>query len=308
MNVATRESYGAALVELGAANPDVVALDADLAGATKSGGFKKAYPERFFDMGIAEADLMGTAAGFATCGKIPFASTFSVFATGRAFDQVRNSICYPNLNVKVVGTHAGPSCGEDGGSHQAMEDIALMRALPNMVVVVPSDDVEARQVVFAAAEHVGPMYLRFGRLAAPVFHDEDYKFELGRGEVIREGSDVTVIACGMMVARAIEAGEHLAEQGISAEVINMATIKPLDEELVVASAKKTGRVITIEEASIIGGLGGAVAECLSEQCPVPLRRIGVRDVFGKSGGGAELLDAFGLTADAVIDAAKELCE
>lgn len=305
MNKPTREAYGKAIVELGERNHNVVALDADLAGATKSAGFKKAHPDRFFDMGIAEADMVATAAGLATCGKIPFASTFAVFATGRAFDQVRNSVCYPNLNVKIVGTHAGPSCGEDGGTHQAVEDIALMRSLPNMTVVVPADDVEAEQVVYAAAEHKGPMYLRMARLASPTVHtSDDYEFKLGRGELLRDGSDVTIIACGMMVPRALDAAEALAKEGIEAQVVNMATIKPLDTELVVECAKKTGKVVTVEEASVIGGLGGAVAEALSENYPVPVKRIGMPDCFGKSGNGAELLDEFGLSAEHIIEVVK----
>lgn len=305
MNKPTREAFGEALVELGAKKENVVALDADLAGATKSAGFKKAYPDRFFDMGIAEADMIATASGLATCGKIPFASTFAVFATGRAFDQVRNSVCYPNLNVKIVGTHAGPSCGEDGGTHQAIEDIALMRVLPNMAVVVPADDIEARAVVLAAAEHHGPMYLRMARLASPTIHaEEGYAFELGRGEVLREGTDVTIIACGMMVARALEAAGALARKGVSAQVVNMATIKPLDCELVITCARKTGRVVTVEEASVIGGLGGAVAELLSEKYPVPIKRIGMPDCFGKSGDGAELLEEFGLSAEHIVEVAQ----
>ncbi len=307
MNSATREAYAQAIAELSAENPNVVALDADLAAATKSAAFKKACPERFFDMGIAEADMVGTAAGLATCGKIPFASSFSVFITGRAFDQVRQSVCYANLNVKLVGSHAGPSCGEDGGTHQAVEDIAIMRSLPNMTVVVPADDVEAHAAVKAAADIEGPMYLRVARLASPTIHDADsYEFHFGKGEVLREGTDVTIIACGMMVPRALDAAERLAGEGVSAEVINMHTIKPLDEELVVASAKKTGKVITVEEASVIGGLGSAVSEVLSEQCPTKMVRIGMPDIFGESGPGAEMLDHFGLTADHIIEAYRSL--
>lgn len=307
MNSPTREAFGQAIVELGAQNPNVVALDADLAGATKSAGFKKAYPDRFFDMGIAEADMVATAAGLATCGKIPFASTFAVFATGRAFDQVRNSVCYPKLNVKIVGTHAGPSCGEDGGSHQAVEDIALMRSVPNMTVVVPADDVEARAVVFAAAEYDGPMYLRMARLASPTIHSEgDYSFTLGKGEILREGGDLSIIACGMMVPRALDAAEELAKEGIEARVVNMATIKPVDRELIVDCAQKTGKIITVEEANIIGGLGSAVAEVVTEECPVPVKRIGMNDCFGKSGNGAELLDEFGLSVAHIVEVAKSL--
>lgn len=307
MNEATRVAYGNALAELADKNPDVVVLDADLAGATKTAAFKAVCPERFFDMGIAEADMVGTAAGLASCGKIPFATTFAVFATGRAFDQVRNTVCYSNLNVKIVGTHAGPSCGEDGGTHQAMEDIALMRALPNMTVVVPADDVEARAATLAAADHVGPMYLRMARLASPTVHSaEDYHFELGKGEVLREGTDLSIIACGMMVPRALEAAEKLSDEGIQARVVNMHTIKPLDEELVLDCAKTTGAIVTVEEASVIGGLGSAVAEVVSERCPVPVRRIGVMDRFGKSGNGSELLDEFGLSADHIIQVARSL--
>lgn len=307
MNSATREAYGAALIELGRTNPRVVALDADLAGSTKSAGFGKENPERFFDMGISEADMIGTAAGLATCGKIPFASSFSVFVTGRAFEQIRNSVCNPGLNVKVVGSHAGPSCGEDGSSHQAVEDIAIMRALPHMTVVAPADDVEAYAATLALAEHEGPAYLRVARLASPTIHGEDYRFELGKGEVLREGDDVTVVACGMMVPRALEAAEQLAEEGISAQVVNMATIKPLDVELLEACARKTGKVISIEEGSIVGGLGSAVAEALAERYPVPVRRIGMPDVFGTSGTGNELLDYFGLNAAHIVAVAHELC-
>ncbi|MDO4798269.1 MAG: transketolase family protein [Coriobacteriales bacterium] len=308
MNSATREAYGAALAELGNQNPDVVALDADLAGSTKSAIFGKAHPDRFFDMGIAEADMIGTAAGLATCGKIPFASSFAVFCTGRAFEQIRNSVCNPELNVTVVGSHAGPSCGEDGSSHQAMEDIAIMRSLPNMCVVVPADDVEAYAATLALGEYVGPAYLRVARLASPTIHDEDYEFDLMHGDLLREGDDVTVVACGMMVPRALEAADQLAEQGISAQVVNMHTIKPIDVELLEACARKTGKVITIEEGSVVGGLGTAVAEALSERYPVPVRRIGVMDVFGTSGSGAELLDYYGLNAAHIVDVAHELCD
>ncbi len=304
MNSATREAFGEALAELGDINPDIVSLDADLSCTTKSATFAKKFPDRFFNMGIAEADLMATAAGLATCNKIPFASTFSVFATCRALDQIRNSICYPHLNVKVVGTHAGPSCGEDGGSHQAVEDIAIMRTLPNMVVVVPADDVEAKKVVYSAAQYIGPMYLRFARLASPTVHDESYEFDLFHGEVMREGSDVAIIACGMMVPRALEAAERLAAEGINARVVNMHTIKPIDEELVLDCARTCGKIVTIEEATIVGGLGSAVCEVVSEQCPVPVKRIGMPDIFGKSGAGAELLDEFGLNADHIIEAVK----
>lgn len=302
-SIATREAYGKTLVEL-VENKDIVVLDADLAGATKTAMFKKACPERFFDMGIAEGDMMGTAAGLAVSGKIPFASTFAIFAAGRGFEQIRNSICYPNINVKIAATHAGVTVGEDGGSHQAIEDISLMRSLPNMVVLNPADAVEARQMVLAAAEYVGPMYLRFGRAANPVIHDESYKFELGKGEVVKEGKDVSIIATGIMVAKALEAAETLKADGIDAEVINISTIKPLDNELVLASAKKTGKVVTAEEHSIIGGLGSAVCELLAEEHPVKVTRIGVKDVFGQSGSPAALLEHYGLTAADIVKACK----
>lgn len=302
-SIATREAYGKTLVEL-VENKDIVILDADLAGATKTAMFKKACPERFFDMGIAEGDMMGTAAGLAVSGKIPFASTFAIFAAGRGFEQIRNSICYPNINVKIAATHAGVTVGEDGGSHQAIEDISLMRSLPNMVVLNPADAVEARQMVLAAAEYVGPMYLRFGRAATPVIHDESYKFELGKGEVVKEGKDVSIIATGIMVAKALEAAETLKAEGIDAEVINISTIKPLDNELVLASAKKTGKVVTAEEHSIIGGLGSAVCELLAEEHPVKVTRIGVKDVFGQSGSPAALLEHYGLTAADIVKACK----
>lgn len=307
MNTATRVAFGDALVELGAQTPDVVVLDADLAGATKTAGFKKAYPERFFDMGIAEGDMVATAAGLATCGKVPFAATFSVFATGRAFDQVRNSVCYPNLNVKIVGTHAGPSCGEDGGTHQAVEDIAIMRALPNMSVVVPADDVEARAAVLAAAEYEGPMYLRMARPASPTVHNaEDYTFEFGRAEVLREGTDLAIIACGMMVPEALAAAEALAAEGIEARVVNMHTIKPLDVDEVLTCAREAGKIITVEEGTVMGGLGSAVAEVLVEHCPVPMKRIGMPDCFGKSGNGNALLKEFGLSADHIVEVARSI--
>lgn len=302
-SIATREAYGKTLVEL-VENKDIVVLDADLAGATKTAMFKKACPERFFDMGIAEGDMMGTAAGLAVSGKIPFASTFAIFAAGRGFEQIRNSICYPNINVKIAATHAGVTVGEDGGSHQAIEDISLMRSLPNMVVLNPADAVEARQMVLAAAEYVGPMYLRFGRAATPVIHDESYKFELGKGEVVKEGKDVSIIATGIMVAKALEAAETLKADGIDAEVINISTIKPLDNELVLVSAKKTGKVVTAEEHSIIGGLGSAVCELLAEEHPVKVTRIGVKDVFGQSGSPAALLEHYGLTAADIVKACK----
>lgn len=304
--IATRESYGNALRELADNGADnLVVLDADLAGATKTGIFKKAYPDRHFNCGIAEADMMCVAAGLSTMGLVPFASSFAMFAAGRAFEQVRNSIGYPHLNVKIGATHAGISVGEDGASHQCCEDFALMRSIPGMVVICPSDDVEAKQVVTAAYHHEGPVYMRFARLASAVFHDENYKFQIGKAEVVTEGSDVTIVACGLMVSEAMAAAEALKEKGISAEVINMATIKPLDEECLIASAKKTGKVITVEEHSIIGGLGEAVCALLSEKCPTPVKRIGVNDEFGHSGPGAELLKQFGLSAEHIAEVAED---
>ncbi len=302
--IATRESYGKALAELGAEYPNLVVLDADLAGATKTGVFKKAFPDRFYDCGIAEGNMMTIAAGLSTTGLIPFASTFAMFAAGRAFEQVRNSIGYPHLNVKIGATHAGISVGEDGASHQCLEDLALMRTIPGMVVMCPADDIEARAAVKAALDYEGPVYLRFGRAAVPVINDEDYKFEIGKGKLFREGSDVTVLANGICVSAAIEAAEMLKADGIDAEVINICTIKPLDEDLILASAKKTGKVVTAEEHSIIGGLGGAVAELLSEKLPTPLCRIGVRDRFGESGPAAELIHKYELDAEGIAKQIK----
>ena len=300
--IATRESYGNALVELGKKHDDVVVLDADLAGATRTGMFRKAYPERFIDSGIAEANMMGMAAGIAATGKVPFASTFAMFAAGRAFEQVRNSIGYPHLNVKIGATHAGISVGEDGATHQCNEDIALMRTIPGMTIIVPSDDIEARAAVEAAYEYQGPVYMRFGRLAVPVINDRlDYKFEIGKGSLLCEGTDVTIVATGLCVNSALEAAEKLASEGISAEVINIHTIKPLDEEIILKSAAKTGKVVTAEEASIIGGLGGAVAELLSEKLPTKMMRIGVRDVFGESGPATELLHKYKLDGDGAYE-------
>jgi transketolase len=302
--IATRESYGHALVDLAKDHDDFVVLDADLAAATKTGIFKAAYPDRFFDCGIAESDMMGIAAGIATTGRVAFASTFAMFAAGRAFEQVRNSIGYPHLNVKIGATHAGISVGEDGATHQCCEDIALMRTIPGMTVVVPSDDVEARAVVKAAYEHEGPVYMRFARLATPVFNDTpDYHFELGKAVTLRKGSDVTIVACGLMVGAALEAAESLAKQGVDAEVINAHTVKPLDADTICASAEKTGRVVTAEEHSILGGLGGAVCEVLSERHPVPVRRVGVQDTFGESGPAVELLHKYGLDAAGIEKAA-----
>ncbi len=306
--VATRDSYGAALVELGATCEDLVVLDADLAGATKTGTFQKAYPERHYDFGIAEANMICAAAGMSTAGLVPFASSFAMFAAGRAFEQVRNSIGYPHLNVKIGATHGGISVGEDGASHQCCEDFALMRSIPGMTVICPADDIEAKAAVKAAYEMEGPVYLRFGRLAVPVFHAEDFKFQIGKGEVLKEGSDVAIIANGLLTYEAIKAGEELAEAGINAMVINMATIKPLDEELVIAAAKKCGKVITCEEHSVIGGLGEAVCGVLSEKCPTPVKRIGVNDEFGHSGPAVKLLEQFGLTASHIVEVAKEFCD
>ncbi|MCD8383196.1 MAG: transketolase family protein [Clostridiales bacterium] len=303
--IATRESYGNALKELGAAHEDLVVLDADLAGATKTGVFRKAFPERHIDCGIAEANMICVAAGLATTGLVPFASSFAMFAAGRAFEQVRNSIGYPHLNVKIGATHGGISVGEDGASHQCCEDFALMRAIPGMVVMNPADDVEARACVRAAYEYRGPVYMRFGRAACPVFHGEDFRFEIGRGEQLTEGDDVAIIATGILVAEALEAARDLAEIGISARVINICTIKPLDEEIVLKAARECGKVITCEEHSIIGGLGEAVCSLLSERCPTPVRRIGVNDVFGHSGPAAALLKQFGLSAEHIVEVAKE---
>ena len=303
--IATRASYGEALVELGAEHDDFVVLDADLAAATQTGKFKAAYPDRFYDAGIAEENLMGMAAGIATTGHVAFASTFAMFAAGRAFEQVRNSIGYPHLNVKIGATHAGISVGEDGATHQCNEDIALMRTIPGMTVIVPSDDVEAKAAVRAAYELDGPVYMRFGRLAVPVVNDRpDYEFEVGRGIVMREGTDVTIVACGLMVQAALEAAETLSAEGIDAEVLNIHTIKPLDTELIVASAGKTGRVVTCEEHSVIGGLGEAVCSALAESCPVPVKRVGVNDVFGESGPAVDLLHEYGLDAEGVAAAVR----
>ena len=305
--VATRDSYGNALKALGAEYDNLVVLDADLAGATKTGTFKKAFPERHFDCGIAEANMICMAAGMSTAGLVPFASSFAMFAAGRAFEQVRNSIGYPHLNVKIGATHGGISVGEDGASHQCCEDFALMRSIPGMVVMSPADDVEAQAMVRAAYLHQGPVYMRFGRAAVPVIHEEGMKFEIGKGEVLRDGTDVAIIANGLMVNEALVAAEELAADGINAMVINMATIKPLDEELVLAAAKKCGKVITCEEHSVIGGLGEAVCAVLSEKLPTPVKRIGVNDEFGHSGPAAALLKQFGLCAENVVKVAKEFC-
>ena len=303
--IATRESYGNALAELGKLHDDLVVLDADLAGATKTSIFKKAFPDKFIDCGIAEGNMMTVAAGIATTGKVPFASTFAMFAAGRGYEQIRNSIGYPKNNVKIGATHGGISVGEDGASHQCNEDLALMRTIPGMTVICPSDDVEARAAVFAAYEHKGPVYMRFGRLAVPVINDNpDYKFEIGKGIVLKEGKDVTIIANGLEVAEALEAAEMLKADGIDAKVINIHTIKPLDEELVLAAAKETGKIVTVEEHSIIGGLGGAVSELLSEKLPTPVLRLGIKDVFGESGPAKELIAKYELDAKGIYNAVK----
>lgn len=304
--IATRDGYGNALVELGKEHEDLIVLDADLAGATKTGMFKKAFPERFFDCGIAEANMAGVAAGLSTCGKVVFMSSFAMFAAGRSFEQVRNSIGYPHLNVKIGATHAGISVGEDGATHQCNEDIALMRTIPGMVIINPCDDVEARAAVKAAYEYVGPMYLRFGRLAIPVINDEEnYKFEIGKGIVLREGKDVTIFATGLCVNESLQAAEMLAADGVDAEVINIHTIKPLDDELVLASAAKTGRVVTVEEHSVIGGLGSAICDLLSEKAPTKVTKIGINDVFGESGPAVELIKKYGLDAENIYKKVKD---
>ena len=305
--IATRDSYGNALVELGKQHDNLVVLDADLAGATKTSIFQKAFPDRHFDCGIAEANMVCMAAGLATTGLVPFASSFAMFAAGRAYEQIRNSIGYPHLNVKIGATHGGISVGEDGASHQCCEDFAVMRTIPGMVVMSPADDVEARAMVKAAYEYVGPVYIRFGRAAVPVVHEEGMHFEIGKGEVMREGTDVAIIANGLMVYEALVAAEELVAAGINAMVINMATIKPLDEELVLSAARKCGRIITCEEHSVIGGLGEAVCSVLSEKLPTPVRRIGVNDVFGESGPAAALLKKYGLSAENIVAVAKEFC-
>lgn len=305
--IATRDSYGNALKELGAIHDDLVVFDADLAGATKTGTFKKAFPERHFDCGIAEGNMMAAAAGASAMGLVPFVSSFAMFAAGRAFEQVRNSVGYPHLNVKIGATHGGLSVGEDGASHQCCEDFALMRSIPGMVVMSPADDVEARAMVQAAYEHKGPVYMRFGRSAVPVIHDEaTFKFEIGKGEILREGADAAILANGLMVAQALDAADLLAAEGISVRVVDMATVKPLDEELVLDCARTCGRIVTCEEHSVIGGLGEAVCALLSEKLPTPVRRVGVQDVFGCSGTAAQVLERYGLTAQNIVKAVKDL--
>ncbi len=305
IKTATRDAYGKALVELGQKNDKVIVFDADLAAATKTGMFKKEFPERFIDCGIAEGNMMGVAAGMATAGYTVFASSFAMFAAGRAFEQVRNTIGYPHINVKIGATHAGISVGEDGASHQCCEDIALMRTIPGMTIINPADDVEARLAVMAAAEIDGPVYMRFGRLAVPRIFDENYKFEIGKGVYLKEGKDVTIIATGLMVERALQAAEKLSEEGIDAAVINMATIKPIDKDIIIDAAKKTGAIVTAEEHSVIGGLGEAVAGVVAETKPVPVLRVGVEDTFGKSGPALELLEIYGLNAENICNKAKQ---
>ena len=307
-SVATRAGYGKALVELGKIRDDFVVMDADLAAATQTGMFKKEFPDRFYDCGIAEQNMMGIAAGIATTGKKVVVSSFAMFAAGRAFEQVRNSIGYPHLNVIIGATHAGISVGEDGATHQCLEDIALMRTIPGMTIINPADEVEARKAVYAAMELDGPVYMRFGRLAVPVVFDEDYKFEVGKANTLRDGSDVTIIATGLMVKEALEAYDLLKAEGISARIINMATIKPIDKDIITKAAKETGAIVTAEEHSVIGGLGGAVSEVVCEECPVPVVKLGVYDTFGHSGPAAKLLDEFGLRAVNIVEKAKKAIE
>ncbi len=302
--IATRESYGAALAEFGE-KYDIIVMDADLSKSTKTDTFKKKFPERFINCGIAEASMLSTAAGMATCGKTVFASSFAMFAAGRAFEQIRNSICYPKLNVKIGATHAGISVGEDGATHQCLEDIGIMRTLPNMIVINPADDTEAKAAVEAAIKHDGPVYLRFGRLAVPVLYDDTYKFELGKGVELKEGTDVTLVATGLLVETALNAAELLKADGINARVINIHTIKPIDKEIITKASLETGALVSCEEHNVIGGLGSAVAEVLAENAPAPLLRIGTQDVFGRSGKPNELFEIYGLTAEAIRDAAKK---
>lgn len=304
--IATREAYGKALAKLAAINENVVVLDADLSKSTKTADFKAVAPERFINMGIAESNMMGVAAGLSTCGKIPFASTFAMFAAGRAFEQIRNSICYPSLNVKICATHAGLTVGEDGATHQSIEDISLMRSIPNMIVINPSDAIETEAAIYAAAEYNGPCYVRLGRLAVSVINDNsDYKFKIGKGVTLTKGNDITIIATGMMVELALEAKEELAKDGIDARIINIHTIKPIDKELLINAAKETGAIVTVEEHSIIGGLGSAVAEVITEEYPVPVLKVGIKDTFGESGKPNELLKAYGLTTEAIVEHSKK---
>lgn len=304
--MATRDAYGEALKELGKTNKDIVVLDADLSGSTKTAVFKKEYPDRFFNVGIAEQNLMGTAAGLATTGKIPFASTFAMFATGRAFEIIRNSICYPKLNVKIAATHAGLTVGEDGATHQSVEDLSLMRSIPNMTVLCPADGVEAKKAIIKASQYNGPVYIRLGRSKEPVIFNQDYNFEIGKGVELKAGNDITIIATGIMVSKALEAGKILENHGISARVINMSTIKPIDEDIIIKAAKETKKIVTVEEHSIIGGLGSAVAEVLVENYPVPLKRIGVEDKFGESGTAEDVLKKYGLTVENIVEKVKKI--
>lgn len=304
--IATRDAYGEILKELGGKNKDIVVLDADLSGSTKTSVFALAYPERFFNVGIAEQNLMGTAAGLATAGKLPFASTFAMFATGRAFEIIRNSICYPKLNVKIAATHSGLTVGEDGATHQALEDLSIMRSLPNMVVLCPADAVETKQCIIKAAEYDGPVYIRLGRAKVPVIFDDNYEFEIGKGVELKDGKDLTIVATGVMVDRALQASERLAEEGISARVINISTIKPIDKDIIIKAAKETKGIITVEEHSIIGGLGSAVAEVVVEKHPTKVIRIGTMDTFGESGDGFQLLDKYGLSVDNIVEKSKEI--
>ena len=304
--IATREAYGKALVKLSSLNENVVVLDADLSKSTKTADFKAVAPEKFINMGIAEANMMGVAAGLSTCGKIPFASTFAMFAAGRAFEQIRNSICYPKLNVKVCATHAGLTVGEDGATHQSIEDISLMRSIPNMTVINPADAVETEAAILAVAEYNGPCYVRLGRLPVSVINDiENYKFEIGKGVTLSQGDDITIVATGMMVELALEAKDELAKEGITARVINIHTIKPIDKEVLIKAAKETGVIVTAEEHSVIGGLGSAVAEVVTEECPVPVLKVGIKDTFGESGKPNELLKAYGLTTEAIVEYSKK---
>lgn len=304
--MATRDAYGEALKELGKTNKDIVVLDADLSGSTKTAVFKKEYPDRFFNVGIAEQNLMGTAAGLATTGKIPFASTFAMFATGRAFEIIRNSICYPKLNVKIAATHAGLTVGEDGATHQSVEDLSLMRSIPNMTVLCPADGVEAKKAIIKASQYNGPVYIRLGRSKEPVIFNQDYNFQIGKGVELKAGNDITIIATGIMVSKALEAGKILENHGISARVINMSTIKPIDEDIIIKAAKETKKIVTVEEHSIIGGLGSAVAEVLVENYPVPLKRIGVEDKFGESGTAEDVLKKYGLTVENIVEKVKKI--
>lgn len=304
-NIATREAYGQALAELGDLRDDIVVLDADLSKSTKTNEFAKRFPKRFFNMGIAEQNLIGAACGLSTTGKIPFVSTFAVFATGRGFEIIRNSVCYPNLNVKICATHAGITVGEDGGSHQSIEDISIMRSIPNMTVLVPADGVETKKMIYEITKYEGPVYVRLGRSSVPSIFNDDYEFEIGKGVILREGTDATIISCGIMVNEAIMASKLLESEGINVRVINMSTIKPIDKELIIESAIKTGAIVTAEEHSIIGGLGSAVSEVVTEECPVIVKKIGVNDVFGQSGTASELISEYGLTVDNIIKKVKE---